>query len=61
MSRYHNLTRIIAYEQGELDHQELVEFFQELIDSGEVWRMPNHFGRTASTLIEVGECRRMSA
>ena len=48
--------RIIAYEQGELDDEEIVELFQDLIDSKLVWQLQGHYGRVASDLIDSGAC-----
>lgn len=46
--------RIMDYEQGNLDQEEMVEFFQELVDEGLAWRLQGHYGRTATRLIEAG-------
>jgi len=48
--------RIMAYEQGELEEEEIVELFQELINSGLAWQLQGHYGRTAKYLIEEGVC-----
>lgn len=48
--------KIIAYENGELDEQEVVELFQSLIDSGMAWQLQGHYGRTAAALIDDGLC-----
>lgn len=48
--------QIVEYEQGELDDEATVELFQSLIDSGQVWRLQGHYGRTAMDLIESGFC-----
>jgi len=48
---------IIAYEAGELDEEEIHDGFQQLIDSGIVWSLQGHYGRTACTLIDAGICR----
>jgi len=45
---------MIAYEQGELDANETCQLFQELVDSGIVWNLQGHYGRTAYALIEAG-------
>jgi hypothetical protein len=50
-----NLTQLIAYEQGELDHEETVDLFQEMIDSGVVWELQGSYGREANALLEAGE------
>jgi len=48
--------KIIRYENGEMNEDETVQFFQELIDSGLAWNLQGHYGRVASTLIEEGLC-----
>ncbi len=51
------IDKIIAYENGEIsDTQEVIAFFQEIIDSGLVWQLQGHYGRTAKALIEAGYC-----
>ena len=49
--------RIIAYEQGDMDQEEAVRFFQELVDDGLAFRPQGHHGRTAARLIEAGLVR----
>lgn len=51
-----NLDFIIAYEEGALTAEEIAEGFQQMIDSGVVWRLQGHYGRMAYTLIELGHC-----
>lgn len=51
-----DIDRIIAYESGEMDFDEMVNFFQSLIDSEVVWHLQGHYGRTARDLIEGGFC-----
>lgn len=48
---------IIAYEQGELDEDQVVELFQQLVDSGLAWQLQGHYGRTAIALIDAGLVR----
>ena len=48
--------KIIAYEDGEMSEEEIIEFFQELINSGVAWKLQGSYGRTAKALIEQGYC-----
>lgn len=47
---------ICRYESGEMDVEEEIDFFQELITSGAAWSLQGHYGRTAAALIEEGYC-----
>jgi len=49
-------SKIIAYEQDELNGLEIIELFQELINNGMAWRLQGHYGRMAMALIENGDC-----
>lgn len=49
-----NISKIIAYEQGELDQDGIIDLFQTLVDSGMVWQLQGSYGRTAQALIEAG-------
>lgn len=48
---------IIDYEAGVLSEEEVIDGFQQLIDSGVVWSLQGSYGRTAATLIDAGLCR----
>lgn len=55
MTRITALTdKVIAYESGEMDEDEVVEFFQMLVDTGLAWSLQGSYGRTAAALIEDG-------
>ena len=45
---------IIAYEQGELNDQEVVCLFADLVKSGMAWSLQGSYGRTANALIKEG-------
>lgn len=45
---------IIAYEQGELNEEEIINLFAELIKTGHCWTLQGHYGRTAQQLINQG-------
>tara|TARA_R110000824_G_C15022406_1_gene658543 strand:+ start:656 stop:853 length:198 start_codon:yes stop_codon:yes gene_type:complete len=47
---------IIKYENGEMEEEKIIIFFQELINSGLCWKLQGHYGRMAAHLIEEGLC-----
>ena len=52
--------KIIRYENGTMDEEETIQFFQELINTGMAWKLQGHYGRTAMHLVEEGLCEYMS-
>ena len=54
--KFDSLSFIMAFENGELDNEAIVEGFQQLIDNGMVWSLQGCYGRTAAALIEGGHC-----
>lgn len=47
-------SKIIEYEDGELEDCEILELFSELIKNGMAWTLQGHYGRTATRLIDAG-------
>ncbi len=45
---------IMAYENGELNENETIKLFQHLLDTGQVWGLQGHYGRTAWDMLEEG-------
>ena len=45
---------INRYESGEMEEEEQVEFFQHLVDTGTVWSLQGHYGRTVTWMINEG-------
>ena len=54
--RMPSINDIIAFENGEMTDDRVIDFFQEMIDSGIVWQLQGHYGRTAANLIAAGLC-----
>jgi rubrerythrin/predicted RNA-binding Zn-ribbon protein involved in translation (DUF1610 family) len=52
------VNKIMQYEDGGMDQDEIVEFFQELIDSGTIHHLQGSYGRVAEQLIRQGLCHR---
>jgi hypothetical protein len=47
------------WESGEMEtEEEVIEFFQHLIDTGLAWKLQGSYGRTAAALIDQGYCIR---
>lgn len=47
---------IMAYEDGELEDDDVVAGFQHLINDGTAWSLQGSYGRMAVALIEAGLC-----
>lgn len=54
MSTVHFIDRVIAYENGDLDEEEILELFQALVNSGAAWQLQGHYGRVAKQLLDEG-------
>jgi hypothetical protein len=48
------IDQIIAYENGELNQDAMIDLFQNLVDTGLAWTLQGHYGRTAAALIDNG-------
>lgn len=51
-----NVSDIMRFEAGEMTEDEVIEFFQGMINTGVVWQLQGFYGRTAVQLIEAGLC-----
>lgn len=50
--------KIMAWESGEMTDEEIIEFFQELVDTGMAWELQGMYGRAAQALIDAGYIKR---
>lgn len=48
------MDQIIAYKNGEMTREEMVDFFRDLVETGLAWVLPDRYGETARSLIERG-------
>ena len=48
------VSKIMQYEDGQMDLSEIISFFSELVKSGMAWSLQGSYGRTAKTLIDYG-------
>jgi len=49
---------IMDYEAGELEAEQIIDGFQQLINTGVVWNLQGSYGRMATDLIEAGHCHK---
>ncbi len=49
-----NVNDIMRYELDELDEQETIALFQQLVDTGLAWMLQGSYGRAAMAYIETG-------
>ena len=54
MNQMDLMSSILDYEMGILEDTEVVELFQELVNTGLAWKLQGSYGRTARDLIEQG-------
>ena len=48
------LDKIMDFENGEMEDHQIIDFFQELVDTGLAWKLQGMYGRTANDLLEQG-------
>ena len=48
------ITRIIEYEQGDLNDEEIIELFSDLLNSGLVYSLQGHYHRQCQCLLDAG-------
>lgn len=50
------INKVISFESGTMHCDDMVQFFQDLIDSGLAWELPGTYGRQAKILLDSGFC-----
>jgi hypothetical protein len=45
---------MMAWEGGEISDEETTELFQELVNTGQAWRLQGMYGRQAQALLDAG-------
>ena len=45
-----DINDIIEYEQGQMSEERMIDFFQELINSGMAWQLQGHYEDLAKPL-----------
>jgi len=48
------VSRIVAFEQGELGRDAILELFSALVANGQAWTLQGSYGRMAKSLIDNG-------
>lgn len=48
------LNDIVRFENDEMTFDEVIDFFQQLVDTGMAWKLQGFYGRTAQGLIDQG-------
>ena len=48
------IDQIMQYENGEMNQEEMIFMFGELVKDGMAWKLQGHYGRTAHALINYG-------
>lgn len=47
-------SRLHDYENGDMDDDDMLVLFQDLVDTGLAWQLQGSYGRTAQALIDNG-------
>lgn len=47
-------SRLHDYENGDMDDDDMLILFQDLVDTGLAWQLQGSYGRTAQALIDNG-------
>ena len=49
-----DIDKIISYESGDMNREETIVFFAEMIETGDAYRLQGHYQRVANMLIDNG-------
>ncbi len=54
--KYDLVGKMMDYEAGNMSEEDMIAFFQYLIDTGIVYQLQGSYGRMAQRLVDVGKC-----
>jgi hypothetical protein len=52
--RFDLVGSIMEFEAGLMEEEQVIDLFQRLVTSGQVWNLQGSYGRTAMALIDAG-------
>lgn len=52
-----NFDLMMAWENGDIEQDDEIKLFQNLIDSGHAWTLQGMYGRHAMDLVNAGFCK----
>lgn len=52
MEHHHMVNQIMKYERGNMDFEEEIEMYQELLDTGIIFKLQGHYQRRATVLLQ---------
>ena len=57
MNNDERINLIMAFEDGTIKEEDLIKLFQDLLNTGLVWKLQGCYGRMAKSLIDIGLIR----
>ena len=56
LNRDYNVAELVGFDGEDHDEEEILAAWQRLIDTGFAFQLQGWYGRTASSLIQSGQC-----
>lgn len=54
------MENILLFEDNQLSEADTIKMFQELVDSGDIWKLPTEYQSSAAALIQWGKLTKSS-